>query len=120
MHTIFIGYSPFFSGNEMIAYFDIDPNHKDNISKFEQNFGSEYIDPGNFEVYDPDDYKEFNFDSTLIGDLLPFSLQEEFMEKIDFNTAKCVFYVKTSHLDRLENDAIRLFGPVFIEKFDYE
>ena len=46
MHTIFLGYASSLLGNEMIQYFDIDPEHEEGVSKFEQSFGCDYAEPG--------------------------------------------------------------------------
>lgn len=120
MHSIYFGYSTTLSGEEMIRYFDIDPNHEEGVSKFEQEFGCEYVEPGSFEVYGRDDYKDVGFDASLLERLLPFTPDKEHVGKIDFGEAKSVFYIKTDHVDRMENPDIRLIGPMFIEKFDFE
>lgn len=120
MHTIYLGYSAVLSGDEMIRYFDIDSDHKDGISKFEQAFGGEYIEPGNFEVYDKAEYQNYEFDSDLVAKLLPFEVCSKIILAIDFYAAKSVFYVKTQNVSIKENDLIKLFGPLSIEKFNFE
>lgn len=120
MHSIYLGYSTTLSGKEVMQYFDIDPDHKDGISKFEQAFGCEYVEPGSFEVYDRDDYKDFDFDASLFERLLPFMPDEEHVAHIDFRVAKSVLYVKIKHVDRMESADIKLVGPMIIEKFDFE
>ncbi|MCW0982706.1 hypothetical protein CFBP6625_21835 [Agrobacterium tumefaciens] len=120
MHTIYLGYSAVLSGDEMIRYFDIDPDHEEGISKFEQSFGSEYIEPGSFEVYDRKEYEEFWFDVDIFAKLAPFEPDSGLVSKIDFSSAKSIFYIETSIVAIKENDVIKLIGPMTISKFDFE
>lgn len=120
MHTVFIGYSVSLSGNEMIQYFDIDPDHEERISKFEQSFGCEYVGPGSFEVYDCSEYQDFGFNGDLFSKLVPFEPDRDMVDYIDFSSAKSIFYIVTSLVKKMDNDDIRLFGPMKIEKFDFE
>ncbi len=120
MHTIYIGYSPNLSSDEVIQYFDVDPNHDESFSKFEQEFGSNYIAPGDFEVYSPQDYKDFEFNESFFQKLLPFKIDILEIKKIDFMVAKSLFFVKSIEIEILENDDLKLYGPIKIRRFEYE
>lgn len=120
MHTVYLGYSKTLSSEEMIRYFDVDPTHSEGISLFERAFGCEYIEPGSFEVYDPFEYAPDDFAAFLEERLLPFTPGRNWIERIDFGSARSVFYVKTNHISHLSNDDINLVGPIQIEKFDFE
>jgi len=120
MHKIFLGFSIHFSGNKMLEYFDIDTTHPEKISKFEQLFGCDYIEPGSFEVYDKDEYKDYGFNVSILEKLLPFKIDSENFSQIDFNLAKSVFYIQTNQIQRNEAQGIRLLGPFKIDKFIYE
>ena len=104
----------------MIQYFDIDPDHKDGVSKFEQAFGCDYVEPGSFEVYDRLEYESFGFNSELFAKLVPFVPKSSFLDQIDFTVAKSVFYIKTQKVSKTDNGKVKLFGPMKIEKFDFE
>jgi hypothetical protein len=71
MHKVYLGCSSSLSREELVQYFDIDPHHSDRISQFEQNFGSGYIEPGSFEIYDRSEYETLGFDANLLERLLP-------------------------------------------------
>jgi hypothetical protein len=120
MHTVFLGYSVTLSGAEMIQYFDVDPEHEDGVSKFEQSFGSDYVEPGSFEVYDRVEYENFGFDNALIEKLLPFDLDSSIVEQIDFSAAKSVFYIKTKQVKKMDVGGVKLLGPIRIVRFDFE
>lgn len=120
MHTIYLGYSTSLSGDEMIEYFDIDPEHEEGISKFEQLFECNYVEPGSFEVYDRSEYESFGFDGDLFMKLAPFTPDINLLSQINFSLAKSVFYIKVQQVINTENDNIKLLGPMRIEKFEFE
>ena len=120
MHTVYLGYSTNFNADEMIQFFDIDPLHKDGISKFEQEFGCSYIQPGSFEVYGRDKYEPRGFNTTLLKHFLPFQCEMDLLEKIDFQNSKCVFFLVTNSITRMAANGIFIVGKVDVQKFDYE
>lgn len=120
MHTVYLGYSNVLSAEEMRAFFDIDPEHEERLSKFEQVFGCDYVEPGSFEVYSPGEYETFDFDAKFIRKLLPFNPEECLVSMIDFSKVKSVFYVVNSGVQKRTAEGIQLLGPMEIEKFDFE
>ncbi len=120
MHSIYLGYSSVLSAEELIQYFDIDAEHETGKSKFEQNFGCGYIEPGSFEVYESKLYGKSHFDGELIEKLLPFKPDHNLISEIDFSRVKSFFYIKLEKVLRKYNDSIVLVGPMFIKKFDFE
>lgn len=119
MHRVYVGYSTTLNGREMIQYFDIDPLHDDRLSKFEQNFGSPYIQPGSFEVYGKETY-ENDFNAAYVKDLFPFDLEEIILSKISFDEARCVFFVETESVDIKSVKDATLLGPIDVEKYNFE
>ncbi|WP_299073325.1 hypothetical protein [uncultured Paraglaciecola sp.] len=116
---VYIGYSTTLNGREMIQYFDIDPLHDDRLSKFEQNFGSPYIQPGSFEVYGKETYGN-DFNAAYVKDLFPFDLEEIILSKISFDEARCVFFVETESVDIKSAKDATLLGPIDVEKYNFE
>ncbi|GHB47613.1 hypothetical protein GCM10007094_41130 [Pseudovibrio japonicus] len=91
MQTIFLGSSATHSADEIRDYFDIDPDHEDGRSKFEQSFGCDYIEPGSYEVYDLADLGAPKFDSQIVSKLTPFDPDPMLLTKIDLAAAKSIF-----------------------------
>ncbi|ASP35464.1 hypothetical protein [Labrenzia sp. VG12] len=120
MHTVYLGYSNVLSAEEMRAFFDIDPEHEERLSKFEQVFGCDYVEPGSFEIYSPGEYETFDFDAKFFRKLLPFNPEENLVSMIDFSKVKSVFYVVNSGVRKRAAEGIQLLGPIEIEKFDFE
>jgi hypothetical protein len=120
MHNIYLGYSLTLTAREMKNYFDIDINHPESKSKFEQIFEVGYIEPGTFEVYGSTDYENLAFDESLISELLPFRPQMEWLEKIDYINCKCVFYIATETTNKMSAENVTLLGPFRIIRFDFE
>lgn len=120
MHTIYIGYSTVLSGCELIKYFDIDPDHEKGISKFEQEFGCNYVEPGSFEVYDRKEYDGFIFDAGFFARLVPFAPDPKLISAIDFDSVRSIFYIETPTVTRTENGIVKLLGPMTVDKFDFE
>ncbi|MEM0988125.1 MAG: hypothetical protein AAGK00_04545 [Pseudomonadota bacterium] len=120
MHTIFLGTSTTLDAPSMRDHFEIDPDHPDGVSRFEQLFGSGYIEPGKFEVYGAEEYAGFEFNTELFERLLPFNIPNDAAGIIELGGAMCCFYVESASVERLAADGIQLIGPLTIEKFDYE
>ncbi|MBO9458113.1 hypothetical protein [Labrenzia sp. R5_0] len=120
MHTVYLGYSNVLSAEEMRAYFDIDPEHQERLSKFEQVFGCDYVEPGSFEVYSPSEYENFDFDAKFFVKLLPFNPEESLVSKINFSTVESVFYVADVNVKKTYVKDIYLLGPIEVEKFEFE
>ena len=120
MHNIYLGYSLTLTSQEMRDYFDIDMDHPESKSKFEQIFEVDYIEPGSFEVYGNTDYETLAFDENFISKILPFKPQMEWLEKIDYNNCKCVFYIATEAAKKMITENVTLLGPFRIDKFDFE
>lgn len=120
MHTIFLGYSRSLTGAEMRKLFDIDPEHPDGLSKFEQFSGCGYVEPGNFEVYDRLEYADYVFDGDFIEKLLPFRFDVSILKSIDFSDVISFFYIKTENISSFEFIAVKVVGPILVDKFYYE
>ncbi len=120
MHQVHIGFSTVLSGDEMIRYFDLDPNHEDGLPRFSQNFGIGYIEQGSFEVYGKDEYEQFDFDASFLKKLFPFELDGEILSRIDLTNAKCVFFIECGKIEKTSNDDLTLLGTMNIEKYDFE
>lgn len=120
MHRIYIGYSEQLSAREIMSYFDIDSDHPDLISKFEQRFGADYVDGRNFEIYGKEAYPDTTFDAALITRLLPFSAPPDCLASIDYPRCCSVFFIVTGVLTVRVADGLTLLEPFEIEKFDFE
>jgi hypothetical protein len=120
MHQIYLGCSLKLSAKEVLGYFDIDYDDPDLRSRFDRVFGSGYIEPGSFEVYEASHFpgKEFNHD--LIKKMMPFEPDPDILSLIDVSVVKSVFYIESEGVRCTEDENIRLFGPFKIERFDYE
>jgi hypothetical protein len=120
MHNIYIGYSPILKSSEVIKYFDIDPDSEDGSSKFEKIFGSDYISPGNFEVYGREDYIDYEFNLEFVEKLFPFSPERLILNKINISCVETAFYIEVDKVDIMENEEIFLVGSMQIEKYNFE
>lgn len=118
MHTIYLGYSQTLSAREVMGYFDVRPEEDGLISKFEEEFGGEYIDPGDFEVYDHETYGRL--DATKFASLLPFEPDKGLLERLDFLSSRSVFFVRAHDLVKASNEDMTLIGPMMVAKFDFE
>jgi hypothetical protein len=107
-----IGYSVEFDARKIRSLFDIDPDHPDLVSKFEQEFGCSYLDAESFEVYGRDEYQKYNFDAEFISRLLPFSVPDDILSKIDFSSAVAVFFVSTDSMKKNEGLGLTFIGSI--------
>lgn len=120
MHTIYIGYSKTLNSEKMIEYFDIDDEHSEMLSKFEQNHKCDYLDSGTFEVYGKNDFPGEPMDAKLFLDLVPFSMDLDELNQLDFENGKSFFFVIINKISSLVSKDATFFGPIKIEKLEFE
>lgn len=125
MARVWIGYSTTLAFKELITRY-IDPyfaevdstEDEEPVGLLEQNFGADYIQPGDFEVYENTSQNEFSYDYVL--ELFPFSERPVGLEVIDWPTVKCVFFLKSETLPRQSSDANVTITECLDVKFDWE
>jgi len=125
MHEIYLGYSLTLDASAVLQYFDVLPEYDEDDSgkgtPFEEDFGLQIMDKGDYEAYDRSDLVEGEvFGPDFFNESSPFIVNDKFLSKIDFQKAKSVFFVEASDPKIMSNDKVILIGPMYVEKFNYE
>jgi len=92
---IYVGYSDNRNFNEVRSLFDVNPNNPDRMADFEIEFGSGYIDPGSYEIYDMDDFPGYQLNDEFVRRLFPFSIPDNIATQIVTKGPKTFFFIKT-------------------------
>lgn len=91
----YIGVSDSCGFAEMLRLFELDFVHsEDGLAPLETLVGASYIDPGSFEIYDREDYREESFDRELIEELFPIKVgPSRNLWQEDLDAIRCVFFI---------------------------
>jgi len=94
----YIGVSKYlgFEGVRNLLEADYDTPSARDKSYFERELGADYIEPGDYEVYDRKHYPGEAFNSELIKTLLPAPFSHPNLDVLDFSEVRTVFFLKNS------------------------
>ncbi len=91
----YIGVSETCSFNELSKLFEPDYTDPDSVHRpLERIVGASYIRPGDYEIYDREDYPDQVFDRSLLETLFPFRTEGLQLWAEDFDRVQCVFFIK--------------------------
>jgi len=139
MSQVWIGYSETLRAQELLeTYFDpvlfskphygaifapaAGPNDPETAPPGELIYGFEAapLEPGDYEVYDPEDHSMSAFDFQYVLDLFPFDNRPNQLHRAPFKTIKTVFYVKSGTRPKKRSDKNIVITDVMSVKFDWE
>lgn len=121
MRTIHIGYTTEKSGHELLEFFDYDESHPEGLSRFEQTIGCSPMRPEGYEAYDRDVVGDEIFNRKIFEKYSPFRVTDQsVIDRIDFTTARCVFFIETDEPRGREADGVHFVGCLTISGYDFE
>lgn len=112
---IYLGYSPNNNIDEVIAQFDLD-------GEFMAVLAQDYLGAGTFEVYGKTDELGAFHDYQTLQSYFPFDISlDRLQDKIDFNKANCVFWVRFEpDLVCWQSKHLFIVDSFYIESFHFE